>query len=244
MPTVTIHTTQNVRIDYDIAGVGLRVGAFCLDLLVIGLTYVLAVLALDALGARLNLSVTYRLAPVFYLLLYFFCWEFFSGGQTAGKRVLSLRVMRLDGHALSPSDFLARSVFLLADVVFTAGLLAVLLVTTGPQRQRLGDLVARTVVIRGPRVDEVRLADLLTIRRREQHVATYPAVQRLTDADLLIVKECLLRYRRYRNAAHLRAMAALASRMAELLDLDPEAAPTPHETFLETVLLDYIVLTR
>ncbi len=243
MATVTIHTPQNVRIDFATAGVGVRIGAFCLDLILLGLTYGLALLALDALGARLNAGVAFRLAPVFYLLLYFFCWELLSGGQTAGKRVLGLRVMRLDGRALSPSDLLARSVFLLADVVFTAGLLAVLLVTTGPRRQRLGDLVARTAVIRLPR-GGVGLADILSIRPRQAHVATYPGVQALTDADMLTVKECLLRYRRYRNTAHREALAALASRMGELLDLAPEAVPTPHESFLETVLLDYIVLTR
>ncbi len=242
MAAVTIHTTQNVRIDYETAGVGVRTGAFCIDLLLVAGSYLLLVFLLDQLDGDLNLEIVFRLAPVFYLLLYFFFWEMLSRGQTAGKRVLGLRVIRLDGKDPTPADFLGRAVFLLPDVVFTGGMLAVLLVATGPQQQRLGDLIARTVVIATSRAGGVRLADILTIRRREQHAAAYPAVQRLTDEDMLVVKQCLLRYRRYRNPAHREALAALAARMAELLDLD--AVPTPHETFLETLLLDYIVLTR
>ena len=244
MAAVTIHTTQNVRIDYETAGVGIRIGAFFIDLLVVVLSYGLSVYLLYLLEADLNVAITYRLAPVFYLMLYFFFWEMLSRGQTAGKRVLRLRVIRLDGQDPTPADFLGRAVFLLPDVVFTAGMLAVLLVATGPQQQRLGDLIARTVVIRTTSFGGVNLTDILTIRRREEHTATYPAVQRLTDEDLLVVKQCLLRYRRYRNAAHREALAALTVRMAELLDLPPEAVPASHETFLETVLLDYIVLTR
>ncbi|WP_157974465.1 RDD family protein [Lewinella sp. IMCC34183] len=244
MPAVTIHTTQNVRIDYETARLGVRIGAFCIDAVVFVIGYLLLVFLLESAGVVLNPAIVVQFGPVFGVLAYFFLSEMFSRGQTLGKRLLRLRVIRLDGEDPTPADFLIRSIFLLPDVLFTGGMLAVLLVATGGQNQRLGDLVARTVVIHTDDRGGVSLGDILTIRNRTQHVARYPAVERLTDADMLTVKQCLLRHQRYRNRAHREALQLLARRLAEVLDVpDTESGADP-EKFLETLLLDYIVLTR
>ena len=244
MPAVTIHTTQNVKIDYETAGLGIRAGAFLIDVAIMATSYVLLALLLEMLGAQFNPTVLVVLAPFFVFQAYFFLWEMLSRGQTPGKRILSLRVIRLDGEDPTPADFLLRAVLLIPDVLLTVGMLAVLLVTTTARNQRLGDLVADTVVIRTADRGGVRLADVLTIRDRRQHTARYPAVQRLSDADMLTVKECLLRYRRYRNHAHREALVQLAHRLAGLLDVPAAEIGGQPEAFLDTLLLDYIVLTR
>ena len=245
MAAVTIHTTQNVRIDYETATLGTRSGAFLIDLLVVVISYVALLFFVDSLDlVNLSEQVYLVLGPIFYFTLYFFFWEMLSRGQTVGKKLLRLRVIRLDGRDPTPADFLIRAVFLLPDVIFTLGILAILLIVTGRRNQRLGDLIAGTVVINTVGFGGVTLADILTIRNREQHEARYPAVQRMTDDDMLVVKQCILRYRRYRNDAHRRALTLLADRMRELLELDRGEVKENEEQFLETLLLDYIVLTR
>ncbi len=244
MPAVTIHTTQNVRIDYETAGLGYRIGAFLLDSLLFVIGYVGMLFLLEALGIEFNSTLVVELFPFFGLLLYFFAAEMLSRGQSVGKKLLKVRVIRLDGEDPTPGDFLVRAIFLIPDVIFTLGMMAILLIATGSQRQRLGDLVARTVVIRTHDHAGVTLADILTIRRREQHEARYPAVQRLSEADMLTVKQCLLRYQRYRNDAHREALDLLVLRLSELLDLPRGEIREAPEQFLETLLLDYIVLTR
>ncbi|CAH1001026.1 hypothetical protein LEM8419_02004 [Neolewinella maritima] len=245
MAAVTIHTTQNVRIEYETASLGSRIGAFLIDLVALAVSYALLLFFNEAIGLfEVGEEVVLVFGPLFYTLLYFFGWEMLSRGQTAGKKLLRLRVIRLDGRDPTPADFLVRAVFLLPDVVFTLGMLAILLVVTGARSQRLGDLIAGTVVINTVGFGGVTLADILTIRNRAQHQARYPAVQRMTDEDMLIVKQCILRYRRYRNTAHRQALQLLADRMAGLLELDPRDIEGSHEEFLETILLDYIVLTR
>ncbi|NJB87788.1 putative RDD family membrane protein YckC [Lewinella marina] len=244
MPSVTIHTPQNVEIDYETARLGSRIGAWFIDAIVLLLSYLCCLYAVEQLGAGLNDDVALRLGPVFWVVLYFFTAEWLWRGHTVGKRLLNLRVIRLDGEDPTPADFLLRAVFLLPDVLFTAGTLAVLFITTGQRGQRLGDLVARTVVIQTDPPAGVTLVDLLKIRHRDHHPVRYPAVQRLSEADMLTVQQCLLRYRRYPNRAHREALALARARLLEVLALDAAAVEPEAEAFLETLLLDYIVLTR
>lgn len=247
MAAVTIHTTQHVRIDYETAGVGHRIGAFAIDFVTILLSYWLIMFLLataaDFDGTANSLAIIY-LAGIFYLLSYFFFWEMLSRGRTPGKLLLKLRVIRLDGRDPTPADFLTRAVFLIPDVLFTLGSMAVIFVATGSLNQRLGDIVAGTVVINTDDLGGVSLADILTIRNRGEHEARFPAVQRMTDDDMLVVKQCILRYRRYRNKAHKKALSTLSARMVALLELDPTDIKLSEEAFLEALLLDYIVLTR
>ena len=244
MPAVTIHTTQNVRIDYEAAGVGLRIGAFLIDGVVILISFFLLFLGLESLSLLPDAVLVIRYGTIFYLIGYFFLWESFSRGQSVGKKLLHLRVIRLDGEDPTPGDFLVRSIFLLLDVVFTGGVMAVMLVMTGARNQRLGDIVARTVVIHTRQDGGVSLRDILTIRHRDQHEARYTAVQRMTDEDMLLVKQTLSRHRHYANRAHREALRLLAERMAEILELGPGDRQGDDEEFLERLLLDYIVLTR
>ena len=244
MPAVTIHTAQNVRIDYETAGIGLRIGAFAIDAIAVLISFFILLLLVEWLSIGIDTEVLWEYFALFYLVLYFFFSEMLTRGQTLGKKVLKLRVIRLDGEDPTPGDFLVRALFLLLDVVFTSGILAVLLIVTGHQNQRLGDLIARTVVIHTRRFGGVSLRDILTIRKRDEHTARYPAVQRLTDNDMLLVKQTLARYRLYGNRAHRKALSLLAARMSEILDIPAVDRPSSDEEFMETLLLDYIVLTR
>ena len=248
MPTVTIPTTQNVRIDYELAATGLRIGAFLLDLLIFGLGYaVVMLLVLRGILAGTDfdeVGAIVALGSIFSFLAYYFLLETFAHGRTLGKRLLGLRVVRLDGRDPTPADFLARAVFLLPDVLFSAGVPAVVLVASGRYKQRIGDLVAGTAVIQAGPGTDYRIADIAGISTRATHQPRFPGVQRYTNADMLILKQTLLRAARYDNAAHHLAVSRLADRVLDDLELDgAEISLTPH-AFLEAVLLDYIVLTR
>jgi pSer/pThr/pTyr-binding forkhead associated (FHA) protein len=80
-------------------------------------------------------------------LTYFFVLESLTG-QTLGKALFGLRVVRADGRPLSPQSVSIRTVLRLVDEIAggLVGLITMLL--TGGQRRRLGDLAAGTVVTR------------------------------------------------------------------------------------------------
>ncbi|MGF1552002.1 MAG: RDD family protein [Paracoccaceae bacterium] len=169
----TLVPPEGVPIDLALAPIGQRFAAQCVDLaltltIAAALVLVLAV-ALDA-GGTLVSSVL-MLAFLFVRAPYYVLAELLSGGRTAGKRWLGLRVVAVDGRALAPTAVVARNLMKEAEVFVPATALLLLgsvglvqgTVTLGwiaavltipfanRRRQRLGDLIAGTVVVAEPR---------------------------------------------------------------------------------------------
>jgi uncharacterized RDD family membrane protein YckC len=82
---------------------------------------------------------------VLLALAYYFFTEA-SSGQTLGKRVVGVRVTRLDGATPSTAAIALRTVLRVVDFLPAFYLLGLLFVLLGARRQRIGDLVAGTVV--------------------------------------------------------------------------------------------------
>jgi len=143
-----------------LAGLGGRAVAALLDLLLVGaITLVLiflAVVAGAAAGGRvpwqgggwqavvIPLVAVAGLGPVGVPLIF----ELFDGGQTPGKRVVKLRVMSADGMPATPGQLFLRNVLRLVDFLPAGYGLGGIVVFASRSEQRLGDLVAGTVVVR------------------------------------------------------------------------------------------------
>lgn len=250
MASIEIRTTQNVAIIYELANVRDRIFAFLIDFILIFFGYYfLLVFVFSMLGPYINSSsgflnnfISYFF-PLFLFLFYNFAFEVVLHGQTIGKRMIGIKVMRLDGREPGLTDYLLRSVFYLVDVVFSLGVIAALMVGSTARHQRLGDLTAHTTLVRVRAQLPIRLLDLL--RRSdtaEEYEPQYPAIRQMNERDMLLVKTALARYKSYPNEAHREALRDLAFRMAELLDMPKP----PRDTvgFLKTLIRDYVALTR
>ena len=145
-----VETPEHVLLDFEIAGIGSRALAAIIDFVIL-------------LALLLALSFALRLWPrggehwtraIFTLAAFALYWgyhTFFEGvwrGQTPGKRLLGIRVIRDTGHAVRLSDAAARNLLRAADMLPPPYLLGALLVAIHPRGKRLGDLVAGTVVVR------------------------------------------------------------------------------------------------
>jgi uncharacterized RDD family membrane protein YckC len=108
-----------------------RAVAYWLDRLLLLLPSAVAVVAFGEGGVLVATALT---------LVYFFVWESLNG-QTAGKQLLGLRVVRRDGAPLNLAAVATRNVLLLVDQF-----IGVFFIVATRRRQRLGDLVAGTVV--------------------------------------------------------------------------------------------------
>lgn len=142
--------------------VGERVGAAVIDILVLGVLFVvMAVLfggAQSTTATSLNdpsvhtsgTSVSLSGLPfVLFLVLslaYYFVLELVYG-QTLGKRVTSIRVVRLDGGRPTPVAILLRTLGRIVDALPVFYLLGFLMVVSRRPRQRIGDRLARTTVV-------------------------------------------------------------------------------------------------
>jgi uncharacterized RDD family membrane protein YckC len=89
------------------------------------------------------------LAAVGFLIAAQFTYRFLFEsltGQTLGKRLFGIRVVRVDGRPLDPNAALVRTVLLLVDGWMLIGLLTMVL-TGRRRRRRIGDLAAGTIVV-------------------------------------------------------------------------------------------------
>jgi uncharacterized RDD family membrane protein YckC len=83
-----------------------------------------------------------------WALYYFFALE--SGeGQTVGKRLMKLRVVRADGRPAGMGEIGVRTILRVIDN-YLVGLIVML--ATGERRQRIGDLAAGTIVVESSRL--------------------------------------------------------------------------------------------
>ncbi|MEM7571403.1 MAG: RDD family protein [Bacteroidota bacterium] len=256
MRSITVRTNQNVNIDYELAPTMSRVAAFALDILFVMACYLILSLIFQGLlnidrydwesRMRYN-TVIYGFLPLFIFLTYYFLAEMLSRGQTFGKRISGLRVIRTDGKEPTPGDFLMRTFLLLPDAFFSLGVPAMLLINSTPKAQRLGDMVANTAVIRTHNTSVFSLQDILRIQTTTSYEPRFPAVTHFSEEDMLLIKQSLARFRRFRNPAHQHALDRLAMIARERLAIDPKTEG-PHlmssENLLNTLLQDYIVLTR
>ncbi|MGB0839590.1 MAG: hypothetical protein ACPGXL_05595, partial [Chitinophagales bacterium] len=74
------------------------------------------------------------------------------------------------------------------------------------------------------------------------HEILYPNVRHYKDADMLVVKKVIERYKKHPNDAHRTSVIDLASKMAAQMELDE--VPFKKLQFLKDILKDYVVLTR
>ena len=137
---------------------GRRCLQFVVDRLIIGVPVIAlgiaaTILLAPVVGFRhLVLFVTVLMAVLFTLaiaaLLYLdVWWPYRHGGQTIAMRWLGLRVVTVTGGAPGLRAYLVRTVLLVVDG-FLWGLVGLVLMLVSDRRQRLGDMVADTLVVR------------------------------------------------------------------------------------------------
>lgn len=148
-----IKTPEGLDLDLTLAGLGSRMIAGVVDLVILGIVVVTFTFAVSALVSStvLDATVVQGLAAVALTLLvvgYFVGFEALNGGRTPGKRSVGIRVVGFDGE---PIGFLAaflRNLVRVVDFLPMAYGVGAVTVAVTATNQRLGDLVARTIVIR------------------------------------------------------------------------------------------------
>ncbi len=180
------------------------------------------------------------LLPVY--LFYSLGLESIMDGRTIGKLAMGTKVVKLTGAEPILNDYLIRWTFRMIDIWGTGGALASLLVGSSPKRQRLGDMIANTTVIRLRSSMNLRFEDIDRIKSLENYEVTYPSVRQFSEQDMLLIKTTLNRYNRYPNQAHKEAVGEVLHAVMEKLQI--QHTPKQPLRFLKTVINDYIVLTR
>ena len=114
---------------------------------------------------------------------------------------------------------------------FCIGLLGIVYVGTSEKGQRLGDVMANTVVIKNKSSVRYSLRDVLSIKSQENYTPVYANATRFTDEDMLLIKNTIQRVRANPNPETKKFTIELADKSAALIGL--EETPPKRLKFLQ-----------
>lgn len=242
MDSIRINTAQNIDIEYEIAGLGERIAARCID--IAGFAILLIVFWILTIIASFSFSGT---AAMIVLIVYLVIFAFYDlvceltmNGQTFGKKIMKIKVVGLEGTQPTFGQYLIRWMFRMIDFGFPFGwgVIALVSVAITKNHQRLGDLLAKTTLIKTtPRTQLNHVAFNFSLP--ENYKPQFKEVMHLNDRDVELIHEVLTGYYQTGNADLIYAMSSkikthifvsIPSGMNEL-------------QFLETVLKDYNYVT-
>src|SRR5262245_29913360 len=146
--TIRVVTPENIAFEYRLAGPFRRLPAFLLDVgfqlgILIGLSIVLSL----TIGFFSQGLATYLLLVAALVIWWFYgaLFETFVNGQTPGKFLLRLRVLTDNGQPINGLQATLRNLLRAADLIVP--LVGLLVIALNRKYQRLGDLVAGTMVV-------------------------------------------------------------------------------------------------
>ena len=163
-------------------------------------------------------------------------------GQTPGKRLMKIKVIKLNGKQPTFYDYLLRWSFRIVDLYTTGTLVGCFMISSTKYSQRLGDMLSNSSVVRVSNQLSISLRDILRIDSKKSYVPVYPQIKNFREDDIILIKQTLERFLKYKNDAHHDVMVDLTRIMAEKLELS--SVPPDKVAFLRTLIKDYIVLTR
>lgn len=198
---VTILTPEKVELSFRLAGVASRTGAVLLD---IGIWLIACIAAMTGwawLSSRLsvpeNLAVTGFIIILYCSVvgfsLYFILFTWLKRGQTLGKRMVGLRVISQNGGEVSLPSAVLRTLLMVADAFPVLLLVDVVLLFLSSRCQRLGDMVAGTLVVIARNPHQVS-GEAMPPQAWNPYLDCVHSVSRLDEQDLQAIRTLLNRY--------------------------------------------------
>jgi uncharacterized RDD family membrane protein YckC len=270
--TLIIETPERVQLEFALASIGNRFLAVGIDhfiqyfaiFIVVWIMFSVAgysssevVTETDKLLSEMPKWTAAILIIGIFLIFagYFIIFEWMWNGQTPGKRLLKLRVIREDGRPLTLWEAIARNLLRVGDAVpgfivpvYSVGLIVLFL---SSRDQRLGDIFAGTVVIR-ERSDEAptfaetfssRITDAAFIRVQKS-TETDAKVEQLTDREVDVIESFLRRRWDLRDRQRLWMAWRIALPIMFKLKPAYNAEAFTYEGFLEDVLHKFLAKQR
>ena len=148
-----IVTPEAVVLDIETAGFASRIFAGLIDTAAMLITLLILGGISSAAFARSESSVRTVLAVLFFVLIFGYpiVFETIMRGRTPGKAVLGLRAVTIDGAPVRLREATLRAMGGVVDRLLPpGGITGAIFVTITPRNQRVGDLIAGTIVIRDP----------------------------------------------------------------------------------------------
>lgn len=210
---LTIETPEGLSIEVTLAGLGSRFGAAVLDLLIQGVLLLALTLAMSLAGSVVSADLGVFLLGLGTLLIaiivlgYYIVFEALNGGRTPGKAAFGIHVATVDGTALGLGAVTLRTLMRLIDFLPAAYAIGAVMIAISPRNQRLGDVVANTVVVRRRTAAVDATSSEVPAETRGWDVSV------VTDAEIALIRRFVQRRSSLAPDARSRLARDLAARL-------------------------------
>ena len=250
----TIDTPENIEFAYEIAGIGSRFLAAIVDTLLIGIAEVVIVLLIslilasterfaDTAGSLLLAAGT--LLAFIVLWGYYIAFELLWNGQSPGKRLIGLRVVREGGLPVTFVGSAIRNLIRIADFLPAFYGIGVVVMFIDRRARRLGDLAGGTLVVkerRGITLDSLTAPGAAPLPGpHDPGTPAIPNIDLVSDQEYTLVQEFLRRRSELGREPRARLGTQLAAGLQARLSLPAIGDP---EQFLQEVVRSYQQLKR
>ena len=230
MQAVSIQTSQNIQLEYPLAGIGDRILAFVLDAIIILSFFFITSVTLAATGISMSVAMNVMLSIVAYL--YRLISEVFFNGQTVGKKALSIKVVKLDGSVPSFGAYFLR--WLMEPIDFFIVGLGVVFIILTKNGQRVGDLLAGTTVVKIKKITATNVRNKIIMETvDENYVPKIPEAAQLTDYEIRLIKDALSVFR---DGAKEKPLLLIEEKLKEKYNIQSDM---PTVKFMYTLLRDH-----
>ncbi|GAA5093792.1 RDD family protein [Chryseobacterium ginsengisoli] len=241
MSQIAINTSQNVNINFNTAGVGERMLAFMLDLLIkvaYGFCIFYLFFNILDLGHLLDELDSWSTRAVYIILLfptfiYPLVLESLMEGQTPGKKIMKIRVVKIDGYQAGFGDYMIRWVFRIIDTTFL-GIIGLISMIVSKNNQRLGDIASGTAVI--SLKNNINISHTILEHIKDDYIPTFPQVIGLSDNDMRIIKDNYIKAIRVDDR---QIISKLSDKIKNILKLEVDPTKMTERQFIGIVIKDY-----
>ena len=231
--------------DFETAGVGSRILAAVIDVSIQGALLLLALMAIFAIlditggvtGDWLGAAFVY-LTMFLVVFGYPVAFETLLRGRSPGKMALGLRVVTVEGSPVRFRHAAVRALLGVVEFLLTSGAVAVIAILLTRRNQRLGDLVAGTLVLRERTGAKAPTAVSFPVPYGYESYAATLDVSGVTEADYGAVRAFLLRATSLTPHVRYDLAVQLAAPLAARINHVPPAT-VPPELFLACVAARY-----
>lgn len=240
MDRIDVETSRHVRLNYIPATLVHRMLGWGVDA-ALYMIYIFVFLWIwggilpTQISENVNLGWVATLMLSLPYFIYYPLVETVWGGRTIGKKVMGIRVTKLDGTRAGPGDYIIRWLFRFIEISGTGGVVAILTILINGKGQRLGDLVAKTCVIM-EKHDAISHQELFKNTQSDRNIVFQSAAE-LEDKDIQVIQTLLNSQKDYSP----RARRKLMDRSRSLIEQKTGAKDSSlsSEEYLKTIIRDY-----